>query len=63
MGAHAKSLNTRGHSPDFIRADLSTPLCDRKETLQSVFPLHPFERAYGEPNMRHAEKLLVISKI
>lgn len=36
MGAHAKSLNTRGHTPDFIRPDLSTLLCDRKETLQSV---------------------------
>lgn len=62
MGAHAKSLNTRGHTPDFIRPDLSTPLCDRKEILQSVFsPLH--KMAYGDSNMRHAEKLLEISEI
>lgn len=63
MGAHAKSLNTRGHTPDFIRPDLSRPLCDRKGTLQSVFPLYPSYMAYGESNMRHAEKLLEISEI
>lgn len=32
-GVCAKSLNTWGRTPDFIRPDLSLPLCDGEETL------------------------------